>query len=73
MRALQMGTRDAAQALGLGDRCGVLEPGRWADVLVVNGDPLVDVRLLQSQDRILGVFRDGRLVVDRLGTRPKGT
>ncbi len=65
MRALQMGTRDAAQAIGLGDRCGVLEAGRWADVLVVDGDPLADIRLLQQPERILGVFRDGRLLIDR--------
>jgi imidazolonepropionase-like amidohydrolase len=65
MRALQIGTRDAAQALGLGDRTGVLEAGRWADVLVVDGDPLADVRLLQAPERIRAVFRDGRLVVDR--------
>jgi len=65
MRALQMCTRDAAQAIGLGDRCGVLEAGRWADVLVVDGDPLADIRLLQQPERILGVFRDGRLLVDK--------
>jgi imidazolonepropionase-like amidohydrolase len=65
MRALQIGTRDAARAIGLGERTGVLEAGRWADVLVVRGDPLADVRLLQRPDHILGVFRDGRLVVDR--------
>jgi imidazolonepropionase-like amidohydrolase len=65
MQALQIGTRDAAQALGLGDRCGVLEPGRWADVLVVDGDPLADIRLLQSPEAIRAVFRDGRLLLDR--------
>lgn len=65
MRALQIGTRDAAQAIGLGERTGILAAGRWADVLVVDGDPLADVRLLQDAERILGVFRDGRLVVDR--------
>jgi imidazolonepropionase-like amidohydrolase len=65
MRALQIATRDAAQALGLGERCGILEPGRWADLLVVDGNPLDDVRLLQSPERILGVFRDGRVLVNR--------
>ena len=65
MRALQLATRDAAAAIGLGTRCGVLEAGRWADVLVVDGDPLADIRILQSQERLLGVFRDGRLLVDR--------
>jgi imidazolonepropionase-like amidohydrolase len=71
MRALQMGTRDAAEAIGLGSKCGVLEAGRWADVLVVHGDPLVDIRLLQRAESILAVFRDGRLLVDRgLLTKP---
>jgi imidazolonepropionase-like amidohydrolase len=65
MRALQIATRDAAQAIGLGSRCGVLAPGRWADVLVVDGDPLADVRVLQQAERIHAVFRDGRLLVDR--------
>ena len=65
MRALQIGTRDAAQAIGLGDRTGVVAAGRWADLLVVEGDPLADITLLQQPERIRGVFRDGRLVVDR--------
>jgi imidazolonepropionase-like amidohydrolase len=65
MRALQMGTREAAHAIGLGALCGVLEAGRWADVLVVDGDPLADIRVLQQRERILAVFRDGRLLVDR--------
>ena len=65
MRALQMATRDAASGLGLGEHCGTLEAGRWADVLIVDGDPLADVRALQTPERILGVFRDGRLLVDR--------
>ena len=65
MRALQMATRDAASGLGLGELCGTLEAGRWADVLIVDGDPLADIRVLQTPERILGVFRDGRLLVDR--------
>jgi imidazolonepropionase-like amidohydrolase len=65
MRAIQIGTRDAADALGLGSNCGVLAAGRWADILVVDGDPLADIRLLEQHDRILGVFRDGKLLVDR--------
>jgi imidazolonepropionase-like amidohydrolase len=65
MRALQLGTREAALAIGLGPQCGVLEVGRWADVLVVNGDPLADIRILQQPERIHAVFRDGRLLVNR--------
>jgi imidazolonepropionase-like amidohydrolase len=65
MRALQMATREAARAIGLGDRCGTLEAGRWADIVVFDGDPLANIRALQATERILGVFRDGRLLVDR--------
>ena len=70
MRALQMATRDAASGLGLGEHCGTLEAGRWADVLIADGDPLEDIRVLQTPERILGVFRDGRLLVDR-GLAPR--
>jgi imidazolonepropionase-like amidohydrolase len=65
MRALQIGTREAAEAIGIGQCCGVLEPGRWADIIILDGDPLADIRVLQQPDRILGIFRDGRLLVDR--------
>jgi imidazolonepropionase-like amidohydrolase len=65
MRALQIATHDAAHAIGLGEQCGVLQAGRWADVLVIDGDPLADVRVLQESQRIQAVFRDGRLLVDR--------
>ena len=67
MRALQIATRDAADAIGLGSRTGVVEAGRWADLLVVDGDPLADIRVLQQPECIQAVFRDGRLLLDRSG------
>jgi imidazolonepropionase-like amidohydrolase len=33
--------------MGWSDRTGALEPGKWADVIAVEGDPLSDVRTLQ--------------------------
>jgi imidazolonepropionase-like amidohydrolase len=38
--ALQAATRVGAEAAGLADRVGTLEPGKWADVIVVEGDVL---------------------------------
>ena len=59
------GTRNAAEALGAQDRLGTLEPGKLADLLVVDGEPDRDVRVLQDSTRLLIVMREGRIVVDR--------
>jgi imidazolonepropionase-like amidohydrolase len=47
LAALQTGTINAADLMGWSDRTGALEPGKWADVIAVDGDPLSDVRTLQ--------------------------
>jgi imidazolonepropionase-like amidohydrolase len=67
--ALLTATRNAAEALGAGDRLGTLEPGKLADLLIVDGEPDRDVRLLQDPASLLVVMREGRIVVDR---RPSG-
>jgi imidazolonepropionase-like amidohydrolase len=48
LAALQTGTINAADLMGWSDRTGALEPGKWADVIAVDGDPLSDVRILQN-------------------------
>lgn len=47
LAALQTGTINAADLMGWTDRVGAIEPGKWADVIAVEGDPLKDVRILQ--------------------------
>ena len=47
LAAIQTGTLNAAELMGWPDRTGALEPGKWADVIAVEGDPLADVRTLQ--------------------------
>jgi len=64
-QALLTATRNAAEALGAGDRLGTLEPGKLADLLVVDGEPDRDVRVLQDPARLLVVMQEGRIVVDR--------
>ena len=45
-----------------GHEVGKLEPGRYADILVVNGDPLKDIRLLQNKSQFDFVFKGGKAV-----------
>jgi imidazolonepropionase-like amidohydrolase len=65
MSALRAGTSVAAEALGVDGFTGSIEVGKAADLLVVDGDPLVDVRILQDLARIKRVYLAGRLMVDR--------
>ncbi|QBI19883.1 amidohydrolase [Egibacter rhizosphaerae] len=57
--ALRAATSDAADVLGVG-HIGAVEAGRAADLLVVDGDPLVDIDALRD---VRAVLRDGRRVV----------
>ena len=40
-------TTNAAEMLGWQDRVGAIEPGKWADIVAVSGDPLKDIKELQ--------------------------
>jgi imidazolonepropionase-like amidohydrolase len=73
METIIAATASAAGALGIGDLTGTIACGKSADLLVVDGDPLADIAILQDRDRLLGVFRDGRLLIDRGLPQPSGT
>lgn len=62
-RAIQSATRWAAELMGWEDRVGALEPGLYADMVVVEGDPTADVGLLRQP---LGVMKGGSWVVKRV-------
>jgi imidazolonepropionase-like amidohydrolase len=54
-------TEGSARALGL-EEVGSLEPRMLADLVVIEGDPLADVRLLTQPERVWLVLKDGRPV-----------
>jgi imidazolonepropionase-like amidohydrolase len=61
-QALQTVTINAAQALGVADRLGTVEPGKLADLVFLGGDPLTDIRNTRDVRRVM---RSGRLYAVR--------
>jgi len=61
LAAIQAGTVNAADLLGWSDRVGSLEPGHYADLIAVDGDPLQDITTLQ---RVKFVMKGGAVVKD---------
>jgi len=72
MQAIVAATRMGAQCMGLGDQVGALHKGMLADLLVVNGDVLQDVRILQDRSRLRLIMKDGNIVKNTLEVT-KGT
>jgi imidazolonepropionase-like amidohydrolase len=70
MQALQAGTAWAAECLGLERDLGTVEPGKLADLVVVAGDPLQDMSILEDPQRIKLVLKGGEMCADRRAEQP---
>jgi len=57
MQAVVAATGIAAKALGLASDVGTLEPGKLADIVVFDGDPLADIKVLQDRTNLRLVFQ----------------
>ena len=60
--ALRSVTIDGAAALGVANRFGSISPGKVADLVVLDGDPLEDLSIIGRP--VAALFMDGKLVVD---------
>ena len=59
VQAIQAGTGGAARILGADKNLGTIEVGKWADLVILDADPLADIR---NTRRIWNVMYEGRLV-----------
>jgi imidazolonepropionase-like amidohydrolase len=60
MDALLSATREGGKVMMRPHELGQIKPGFLADILLIDGDPLADISVLQKADRILAVMKDGQ-------------
>jgi imidazolonepropionase-like amidohydrolase len=64
LQSIQAATVNAADLLGWTDKVGAVEPGKWADLVAVEGDPLQDVTTLE---RVKFVMKGGAVIKNEYG------
>jgi imidazolonepropionase-like amidohydrolase len=65
---LQCATRTGAEIMGLSNEIGTLEPGKIADILIVDGNVLKDISILENRDKFIGVMQGGIIKAGRLAS-----
>lgn len=65
VQAIAAATSDAAKCMGLGDEIGSIEEGKRADLILVEGNPLDDVSILERGNAVKYVMKDGITHLDR--------
>ncbi len=61
VEALVAATKFGGELMGRGDKLGQIKAGYLADLLVVDGDPTRDVRILQDSSRLALIMKDGKV------------
>jgi imidazolonepropionase-like amidohydrolase len=60
MEAILAATKYGGQIMQMGDELGMIKPGYLADLLLVDGDPIANIRVLQDKSRLLAIMKDGQ-------------
>jgi imidazolonepropionase-like amidohydrolase len=59
MQAIMASTQRSAQLLKMSDQLGTLEPGKLADLILIEGDPLADISVVADPSRLVMVMKNG--------------
>lgn len=60
MEAIIAATQYGGQIMQMGAELGMIKPGYLADMLLVDGDPIANIRVLQDKTRLLAIMKDGQ-------------
>ena len=66
MQAIQAATGWAAECCGLGSETGTIAAGKYADLLVLDGNPLTDISVLRDHEKMMMVMKGGSAYIDQL-------
>ena len=61
MESLQIGTINGAKVMRMEDKIGSLDPGKFADIVIVDGNPLENIEVLADADHIRFVMKEGKI------------
>ena len=66
VEVLKWATKNGAELMGMGDELGTIEANKLADLVIVDGDPTVDITVLQDNEKLLAIMKGGQFVKDEL-------
>ncbi len=66
---IKWATVNGAELAGMKDDLGTVEEGKLADLLVVDGDPSIDIGILQDTSKLLAIMKGGEFVKNELSAR----
>ncbi len=69
LETLMCATKTGAEIMGMGDQIGTLEAGKLADVLVVEGDVLADIAILEDRKNLQAVIQGGVIKAGKMAPR----